>query len=162
MAAIIIDADIPSSVKSDLDPATLVIMLAGANASAGRVAPCLVDTTTPPTADQLAEAKLVLLGAVTRWSQAGAGGVTTVQQGAGPFQQSTTTDNRPRSGYKLWPSEIAQLQDICKGQTKAGAFSIDTAPSLDGQHAPWCALAFGATYCSCGVDIAGYPIFETA
>lgn len=40
-----------------------------------------------------------------------------------------------------------------------GAFSVDTVGSAS-LHLPWCALYFGATYCSCGVDIAGYPIFE--
>lgn len=40
-----------------------------------------------------------------------------------------------------------------------GAFSIDTAPS-GVTHLPWCSLMFGALYCSCGVDIAGTPIFE--
>lgn len=41
----------------------------------------------------------------------------------------------------------------------SGAFAIDMlgAGSL---HLPWCSLYFGANYCSCGVDIAGYPIFE--
>lgn len=42
----------------------------------------------------------------------------------------------------------------------AGAFSVDTVSSTGGAHLPWCALAFGATYCSCGADIAGFPIFE--
>lgn len=42
----------------------------------------------------------------------------------------------------------------------SGAFSIR--PSRDcGPHLPWCSLMLGANYCSCGVDIAGYPIFET-
>lgn len=43
----------------------------------------------------------------------------------------------------------------------AGAFTID----MVGQgtvHLPWCALNLGATYCSCGTDIAGIPIFEGA
>jgi hypothetical protein len=40
-----------------------------------------------------------------------------------------------------------------------GAFSIDTA-GCGSLHQPWCSLAFGALYCSCGVDIAGYPIYE--
>lgn len=41
----------------------------------------------------------------------------------------------------------------------SGAFSIDmfAASSI---HQPWCSLAFGALYCSCGADIAGYPIYE--
>ena len=42
----------------------------------------------------------------------------------------------------------------------AGAFSIDMVPHTSTVHAPWCALAFGALYCSCGADIAGEPIFE--
>jgi hypothetical protein len=41
----------------------------------------------------------------------------------------------------------------------SGAFSIDMVPASAG-HLPWCSLYFGALYCSCGVDIAGYPIFE--
>ena len=40
-----------------------------------------------------------------------------------------------------------------------GAFSVDTVGS-GSLHAPWCSLTLGALYCSCGVDIAGYPIFE--
>ncbi|GLU88949.1 hypothetical protein Agsp01_12040 [Agromyces sp. NBRC 114283] len=43
----------------------------------------------------------------------------------------------------------------------AGAFAFDMVPS-GSPHLPWCSLAFGAVYCSCGVDIAGVPIFEGA
>lgn len=42
-----------------------------------------------------------------------------------------------------------------------GAFSIDMVGTVS-QHLPWCSLMFGASYCSCGVDIAGVPIFEGA
>lgn len=41
-----------------------------------------------------------------------------------------------------------------------GAFSIRIGGSCSA-HLPWCSLTLGAAYCSCGVDIAGYPIFET-
>lgn len=41
-----------------------------------------------------------------------------------------------------------------------GAFSLDMAPGGRVVHLPWCALMFGATYCSCGTDIAGEPIYE--
>jgi hypothetical protein len=41
----------------------------------------------------------------------------------------------------------------------SGAFSIDTI-STSSAHLPWCSLMLGATYCSCGVDIAGVPIYE--
>lgn len=42
---------------------------------------------------------------------------------------------------------------------KSGAFSVDTV-GFSTRHLPWCSLMFAATYCSCGVDIAGRPIFE--
>lgn len=42
----------------------------------------------------------------------------------------------------------------------SGAFVIDTV-GTGNMHLAWCSLYFGADYCSCGVDIAGYPIFET-
>jgi hypothetical protein len=40
-----------------------------------------------------------------------------------------------------------------------GAFSLDMV-GFANLHLPWCASMFGALYCSCGVDIAGRPIFE--
>lgn len=40
-----------------------------------------------------------------------------------------------------------------------GAYAFDTAP-LGSIHAAWCSLNFGALYCSCGADIAGFPIYE--
>ena len=40
-----------------------------------------------------------------------------------------------------------------------GAFSIDRI-GFGSRHLPWCSLVLGANYCSCGVDIAGVPIYE--
>ena len=47
------------------------------------------------------------------------------------------------------------------GLTSAGGgvYAVDTAACASA-HLPWCSLAFGALYCSCGADIAGYPIYE--
>lgn len=131
-------------------------MVAGANAKASRVAPCL--TSEDATAEQFAEAKLVLIGAVKRWADAGSGALAS--QTAGPF--GMTVDTRQRTGYNLWPSEITDLQAICSGGSAGReAFSIDTAPvGCDARHVPWCNLAFGETYCSCGADIAGEPLYE--
>ena len=39
------------------------------------------------------------------------------------------------------------------------AFSIDTY-GTQSAHLPWCSYTLGALYCSCGVDIAGTPIYE--
>lgn len=155
MAEIISVADLPAALQS----AELVeTMVAGANAKASRVAPCLASTDPAPAADRLAEAKLVLLGAVKRWAEAGSGALQT--QTAGPY--GMTIDTRQRTGYNLWPSEITDLQAICSGGSAGReVFSIDTAPAYaNAAHLPWCSLMMGATYCSCGIDIAGEPIFE--
>jgi len=149
---IIESGDLPSEVaSSDLAE----VWVTGANARASRVAPCLAETDPAPTDEQLAEAKLVLLGAVIRWSQAGAGALQSQQ--AGPF--GFTLDTRQRGGFNLWPSEITQLQDICKKKDEDGkAFAIDTVP-CGGSHSPICSVYFGGI-CSCGLSIAGQPIYE--
>lgn len=42
----------------------------------------------------------------------------------------------------------------------SGAFAVDMIGGPPGPHLPWCTLMMGGNYCSCGVDIAGRPIFE--
>ena len=109
-----------------------------------------------PTVDQLAEAKMVLLGAVKRWAESGSGALQSQQ--AGPY--GMTVDTRQRTGYNLWPSEITDLQAICAtGPTGRQSFSIDTIP-VGVRHAEWCSINFGAAYCDCGADIAGFPLFS--
>lgn len=44
-------------------------------------------------------------------------------------------------------------------EPNGGAYSFDMVGTRS-SHLPWCSLAFGALYCSCGSDIAGRPIFE--
>jgi len=41
----------------------------------------------------------------------------------------------------------------------SGAFSLDMVGGAS-VHLAWCTLMLGGNYCSCGVDIAGYPIYE--
>ena len=153
MAEIIKISDLPEDLRS----AELVdAMVAGANAKAVRVAPCLDSDDPLPSDDQLAEAKLILLGAVKRWAEAGAGSFQ--QETAGPF--GVITDTRQRTGFNLWPSEIDALRDLCSAGT-SGAFSVDTAPGCAVMHSPICSLVFGAAYCSCGADLTGdRPLYE--
>ena len=40
-----------------------------------------------------------------------------------------------------------------------GAFAVDMVGRTS-VHLAWCTLMLGGNYCSCGVDIAGYPIYE--
>lgn len=44
--------------------------------------------------------------------------------------------------------------------TTGKAFSITPYGSASA-HLAWCSLSMGAEFCSCGTDIAGYPIYET-
>ena len=136
------------------------LMIADAEAEAIAAAACLVDPADPIsvnpalTVHQVALVKGILRAAVLRWVEHGIAG-TVQQETAGPF--SKTTDTRRRSMF--WPDEIEQLQRLCGGSS--GAFSIDTAPDCS-IHLPWCSISsiIGATYCSCGADIAGEPIYE--
>jgi hypothetical protein len=160
MAEIITVADLPTALQSQ---ELVDTMVAGANAKASRVAPCLTwtdeDEDHPaPSEDQLAEAKLILIGAVSRWAQAGSGSLQS--QTAGPF--AVTVDTRQRTGYALWPSEIEGLQAICSAGTTASARMGSFRPSGRTSHMPWCALVFDADYCSCGADLTNeeYPLFE--
>lgn len=154
MTDIITSTDLPADIAAN---AMVDTWVAGANARAVRVAPCLGSTTPGPTEDQLAEAKLILVGAILRWSQAGAGALQSHTQTAGPFTDGVTFDTRQRGGFNLWPSEITQLQDICKSWVRA-AYSVDTVQT-SGTHSPICSVYFGGA-CSCGAVIAGAPIYE--
>ena len=137
--------DLPEKVRSHELAATMV---AGANARAFRVAPCLAE---PDGEASRAEAKLILIGAVQRWAEAGSGAVA--QASAGPFQLST--DTRQRTGFNLWPSEIEVLQDLCS-KDAGGAFGVDTAPTSGRVfHDEACSVVFGASYCSCGAVLTG-------
>lgn len=110
-----------------IDEAKALAMIEDAESMAVSVAPCLEDITLPLTDAQRGTVKAVLRRAVLRWNEVGTGAVT--QQSAGPFQQSLdTTRSAPKSLF--WPSEIADLQAVCRdSDTTPRAFSIDTSPS---------------------------------
>ena len=136
---------------ASIDDAKADVMIADATAMAALVAPCILTEEF----EFDAAAKAIIRGAILRWNDAGSGAFS--QTTTGPF--GATVDTRsPRRGM-FWPSEITDLQKLC-ASSSGGAFSIDTAPGTYSSHAEACSLNFGATYCSCGVDIAGFPLFE--
>ncbi|MCF8607538.1 hypothetical protein L5I01_29695 [Gordonia sp. HY442] len=108
---------------SDLSPfaaiteAKATAMIADALAMATLVAPCIIDETFAH-ADA---AKAVIRGAILRWNAADTGAIT--RQAAGSF--SLEIDSTQRRNGLFWPSEIEQLQGMCKGASD-GAFFIDT------------------------------------
>jgi hypothetical protein len=140
-----------------IDQAKAEAMIADAMALAVLVAPCLDDQDLSDLKRDAAKA--IIRGAILRWNEAGTGALQATSQTAGPFATNDTFDTRQPRKAMYWPSEIQQLQRICKGEN-TGAYAIDTIPRHRGLHSLMCDLNFGGVRCSCGVSIAGVPIFE--
>lgn len=71
-------------------------------------------------------------------------------------------DGSSTKSYKSGKGRVTILDEwwtILGLTDPSGAFAIDML-GFSSMHLPWCSLNFGANYCSCGVDIAGAPIFE--
>lgn len=81
-------------------------------------------------------------------------GMESVQETSGPFSLTMKPVN-PNGDFYLTKQE---KQALGYGVTKA--FGVQVAGFCEVQHRLWCNLNFGATYCSCGADIAGEPIYE--
>lgn len=99
----------------------------------------------------------VVCAVVRRAMEAAAGdmgGVSQVQASTGPYSTSYTPTN-PHGDFYL-----TKLEKQALGVGKQKAFSVQVGTTATSVHRPWCALAFGANYCSCGADIAGEPIYE--
>lgn len=136
-----------------IEPAKAQAMIDDAVALAARVAPCILE------AGFLHEAaaRAILRGAVLRWYEAGTGALQTQQVD----DYSYTVDNRQQRRGLFWPSEIEQLQNLCKTDGPSGAFSVDTVGAAVEQHSDICALRFGAVYCSCGAVLTmNLPLYE--
>ena len=149
-------ADLVPFARIDEDKAS--IMIDDAEAMAAMVAPCLLDPAFLADPAYAGPARAIIRAAVLRWEDAGNGAVQ--QETVGPF--SHTLDTRQSRRGMFYPSEVEQLRQLCTrfaGSASSGAFAIDMAPTVTA-HPPWCAYELGATYCSCGVDIAGAPIYE--
>lgn len=147
MAAVSIE---PSDLApfAEIDQAKAAAMIADVTARAARVAPCILEDELDD--QHAAAAKAILRDAILRRNQVGAGAAS--MEVAGPYTQQV--DTRPASRVLLWPTEISELQAICRehsGESQAGAFTVDMAPAGGALHAPFCDLHFGGDHCSCGV-----------
>jgi hypothetical protein len=83
-------------------------------------------------------------------------GMESSQSSTGPFQDTFRPTN-PHGDFYLTKQEKSAL-----GGGAQRAFGVNIGATATVVHAPWCNLNFGATYCSCGADIAGEPIYEGA
>jgi hypothetical protein len=98
-----------------------------------------------------------LRGVILRWHEAGSGALQT----ASVDDASFSFDSRQQRRTLFWPSEIEELQALCKTDGPAGAFAVDTVGIALEQHADICALRFGALYCSCGAVLTmNLPLYE--
>ncbi|WP_343466358.1 hypothetical protein AAI421_14485 [Rhodococcus aetherivorans] len=130
MAAVVLTIDDLLPFAPGIDPGKAQIMIEDAIATAAEVAPCILEDTF--TKD--AAAKAILRGAILRWHDSGSGAV--VSQAAGPFSQ--TVDNRVQRRAMFWPSEITDLQKLCR--TGGGkVFQIDTTPATLPDEGVWVA-----------------------
>lgn len=61
--------------------------------------------------------------------------MTQKTQTAGPFNNSESYDTRQRTGFNLWPSEIAELRDLCAEITgrgdSVGGVDMTGGPAVD-------------------------------
>jgi len=112
---------------------------------------------TVPTAGAAAEAtRRRIVCAVVRRAMPdadGMDGMESIQQSGGPFSVTMKPAN-PAGDFYLTKQEKKALGDGAQR-----AFGVQIAGLIASIHAEWCSLNFGATYCSCGADIAGAPIY---
>jgi len=132
-------------------------MIDDAMALAARVAPCILDSAFAHDA----AAKAIIRGAVLRWHEAGAGALQSRSDTVGPFGQAQTFDTRQQRRGMYWPSEIEDLQNLCRGDEVGGAFAIDVRSMTAITHSDICTLNFGGLYCSCGAVLTqNLPLYE--
>lgn len=115
-----------------------------------------------PSADSVsANTRRRIVCAVVRRSieaQASPGaGMQQFQSTTGPFTNSFTPTN-PHGDFYLTKAERKALGE---GRQKAYGGPVTSAAVSFESHRPWCALVFGALYCSCGADLTGGdPLWE--
>ena len=115
----------------------------------------ILDTVPSAVTASISTRRRIVCAVVRRVMQAGdadTAGMENVQVGAGPFQW----------GGKVSDADfyLKKAEKVALGDGKQSAFGVQIAGFGYSAHLAWCSLNFGATYCSCGVDIAGVPIFE--
>ncbi|MGJ4070642.1 hypothetical protein ACN4DJ_05810 [Corynebacterium macclintockiae] len=123
--------------NKDIPREQVEILIRDGMALAARVAPCINESDFQyPDA-----AAAIIRGAILRWAESGAGGITQQQASAGPFALNSSFDTRSTRRSLFFPSEITELQELCKTNV-GGAFGVDTIPT----KAPGCVLGRDCTY----------------
>lgn len=161
MPTLIVEKDLEPFIT--VDPVKLAAMIEDVTARAISAAPCLATATDEQV---LASAKSILRQAIIRWHDTDTGVVTT--NTAGTYSQTSTplkaiADPIVRRSGLLWPSEINDLQGLCKQASGGGgAYAVDALPGREIVHADICSLRFDPTRgCSCGAALTALaPLWE--
>jgi hypothetical protein len=103
---------------ADIPPAKAQAMIDDVMALAARVAPCILDADFAHDAAAVGDPARVIL----RWHEAGSGALQT----ASVDDYSFSFDTRQQRRTLFWPSEIEELQALCKTGGLPGAFAVDT------------------------------------
>lgn len=91
-------------------------------------------------------------------STGGVFGATTMTDQIGDFTQSRSFPQGTTSGGP-WLSKADKVA-LRGPDGDSGAYAVDTVANA-GQHSPYCTLAFGGLYCSCGAALTGStPLWE--
>ena len=111
--------------RGNLSEADATEIISDIEALARIEAPCISE----PTFLDSAAVKAILRQAALRWARAGEGGLASSNLNSGPFGMSNTFDTRVSGEGRLWPSEVRQLQRLCKafnggGRTGRKAFTV--------------------------------------
>lgn len=113
-------SDVEPLLPSDVSAVAVMIYIEDVTAMALAEAPCLSGPLEPHVA---AAVKSILRQAVLRWHRSGEGGVSSVQETAGPFSQTVSYSSS--GGGRLYPSELTALRRLCPGGTGGRkAFSV--------------------------------------
>lgn len=129
-----------------LDADVVDILIRDGLAMARRVAPCIDE----PEFAFVDAAVAIIRGAVLRWAESGSGGISSQQQTAGPFGQTTSFDTRQTRRSLFFPSEVKELEALCS-QSKRRAFAIDTIPARTRRSCVDCGYLVGSVNSPCQV-----------
>ena len=138
-----------------IEEAKAIAMIEDAMSMAALVAPCLADDSEVELKPhQVATVKAILRRAVLRWNDAGTGAI--VQESTGPWSQTVDTTRSSKSLF--WPSEVNDLQAVCRAAggdepPDKRVFTVNTGGRRRCVHSPICDLYFGGLHCSCGSDL---------
>lgn len=135
--------------NSELDETIVDILIRDGLAMARRVAPCIDDDDF-----EFADAATAIIRqAVLRWAESGSGGISSESETAGPFAYQVSFDNRQNRRSLFFPSEIRELEALCRS-SGGRAFSVDTIPTSApgacfGRAPGECTYLFGSVTSPC-------------